>query len=580
MKRFALVVALLALLAVPCFAQTAQGTVTTSYNVVTPAKPAIALANLGAGNVDGAVKYKITLLDAAGETLPSAATDSLTAATATNGKVLVTIPAFVTNQTGANVYRQEGGAGDYKLVNAAPITEAGVYTDNIVSGSLGAAAPTANTAGLAQAADLVVALANLGAGNVNGVVSYKYTFVDAGGETLPATASANVTGVPATNGKVNVTIPALPVGATGANLYRTAGGGATYYQLASLLPAGVYVDNIADINLGVGEPPVANTTTTPLTDPVDAPTVALANLGAGGVTSGTHSYKLQWNDTVGHSLQSANKSNVVTTVEATNGKVNVTIPAFPAGAVSANIFRTVAGDAGNYLLVNATPILAAGVYVDNIADGSLGAAVVATNTSGLATPAVPTVALANLGAGLCTDGAHTVKVAYVTASGISTLSPASDAVTTASATNGKIVLTVVASPNPSVTSVNAYMNKAGGSTWYLAASGIANSNGTTTLSIADASLTSAAPSTDTSGDDTLLNSTALSGQYMVWIYNHDSSLPLYFSLNGSTVSTSTSAYIPANSVLALPYPVWVAGGGVRVRSTTAGVSVSYVLSSK
>ncbi len=446
-----------------------SGSVTTTYNVAAHGKPTVALANLGAGLItNGTHSWMITFLDAAGETLPSAASSILTTATATNGKVLVTIPTFPATATGANVYRTvAGNAGDHLLVNATPILAAGDYTDNIADGSLGAAAPTANTTGLAQAPDLVV---------------------------------------------------------------------------------------------------------------------ALAGAGAGLVTTGTHSYKLQFNDAVGHSLQSALKSNVVTTDEATNGQVTVTVPAFPAGAVSANVFRTAAGDAGNYKLVNASPILAAGDYTDNIADGTLGADVVATNTSGIATPSAPTVALWNGGAGVCTTGAHLVKVAYVTAAGVSTLSAASDAATIAApTTNGQIRVTVVASANPSVTSVNIYMTEAAGSAYYLATSGVANSNGDTILNLADATLITqgAAPTTDASGDDTIVYAPSPYGFHQVIIKNLDTTNDVYVSLDGTVVDTTNDYRIQANCTPKCEEVFYGTPGcpikSVRMRSaaTNAGCSVVY-----
>lgn len=327
--------------------------------------------------------------------------------------------------------------------------------------------------------------------------------------------------------------------------------------------------------------PQSGTTTTTFNVVAHAkPTVALANLGAGLITNGTHSYKITLLDAGGATLPSP-ASSVLTTATATNGKVLVTIPAFVTGQTGANVYRTVAGNAGNYLLVNATPILAAGGYTDNIADGSLGAAAPASNTT--TTPLVdPTgaavAALANLGAGLCTSGAHLVKVAYVTPAGVSTLSAASDSVTTAAATNGKILVTVVASANASVSSVNAYMTEAGGSDYYLAVSGVANTNGNTTLNIADATLITQtpAPTTDTSGSDTILgNAPSATGWNQVVLYNMDAAVPLYISLDGTQVSTSSDFYIPG-SASPQPYTFFGTNGSpitqIRVRSTTAGVS--------
>lgn len=111
---------------------------------------------------------------------------------------------------------------------------------------------------------------------------------------------------------------------------------------------------------------------------------ALAGLGAGLVTTGTHSYKIVvTKGALGYTLPSA-KSNVVTTDTSTNGKVNVsrTGGTLPTGWTW-DIYRTEAGDASAWKLVNVAP-LGAGVtsYQDNIADGSLGADAPAASTYG------------------------------------------------------------------------------------------------------------------------------------------------------------------------------------------------------
>ena len=320
------------------------------------------------------------------------------------------------------------------------------------------------------------------------------------------------------------------------------------------------------------------------------PTVALANLGAGLVTSGTHKYKYTLVNAGGESLPTSATGDI-TTATATNGKVLVTIPTFVTNQTGANVYRTVTGSGGSYLLVNVTPILAAGVYTDNIADASLGGAAPGSNTTSpvLSDPTTaPTIALANLGAGLCTNGTHVAEVAFVTAAGINALSAASDPVTTAVTTNGKIVVTVAASANAAVTSVNIYLSKAGTATpFFLAASSVANTNGDTTLNIADTSLTSAAPTTDTASVETAI--TATSGKRFSYIYlrNNHASEKIFFTLDGSTpVQSVTSCdYIsPAASSTAidwielgpLPYP---RDGGfinlIRLRGETTAPVVTY-----
>jgi hypothetical protein len=110
--------------------------------------------------------------------------------------------------------------------------------------------------------------------------------------------------------------------------------------------------------------------------PQAAPTAALINV-AGIVTSGTHSYKYVVTDGDGNTRGSA-VSNVVTTVEATDGQVTVTkAGTLPTGWTWA-IYRSEAGDGvtGPWLAITSASALAASVtsFVDNIADGSLGSA--------------------------------------------------------------------------------------------------------------------------------------------------------------------------------------------------------------
>lgn len=116
------------------------------------AAPVTALAGAGAGNVDdGTHSYVFAWTTAHGETTPSPAATPVTVADkSADGKVTVTIPASSDSGiTGAKVYRTVAGdAGSRKLVGTLTATGGGgVLTDNVADGSLGAVAPTANTAG-------------------------------------------------------------------------------------------------------------------------------------------------------------------------------------------------------------------------------------------------------------------------------------------------------------------------------------------------------------------------------------------------------------------------------------------------
>ena len=113
--------------------------------------PPVQLANAGAGNVTtGAHQWKVTVVDAGGETKPGEASDTLTTNSGSNGMALVKMPDYADNNaTHFNVYRTEATGSTFKLVNASPLAvgtyKGKYYLDNVADGSLGAAAPSSNT---------------------------------------------------------------------------------------------------------------------------------------------------------------------------------------------------------------------------------------------------------------------------------------------------------------------------------------------------------------------------------------------------------------------------------------------------
>jgi len=100
--------------------------------------------------------------------------------------------------------------------------------------------------------------------------------------------------------------------------------------------------------------------------------VATIQGGAGNVEVGTHSYKVTFLDVAGSETAPSAKSNVITVANAAD-KVDITqIPIGPPGTTSRRLYRTVAGDAGNWLLLTTIADNTTVAYVDNIADGDLG----------------------------------------------------------------------------------------------------------------------------------------------------------------------------------------------------------------
>lgn len=110
-----------------------------------------------------------------------------------------------------------------------------------------------------------------------------------------------------------------------------------------------------------------------------APTVALAGAGAGNVDNGTHSYKITFRRSISDNDYSESGAGTasaqVNVVDKTvNGKVALSaIPTGATGTYSRRIWRTVAGDTGDYKLVAEITDNTTTVYTDNTADAGLGA---------------------------------------------------------------------------------------------------------------------------------------------------------------------------------------------------------------
>jgi hypothetical protein len=115
-------------------------------------------------------------------------------------------------------------------------------------------------------------------------------------------------------------------------------------------------------------------------------TAALAAGGAGSVQNGAHSYKIVVNKSDStHTLPSGACPPVTVVDNTSDGKVLVTRTGTVPTGDTWDLYRTAAGAdpvTGAYKLVNPTPLVAtATTYLDNIADGSLGAVAPATSTT-------------------------------------------------------------------------------------------------------------------------------------------------------------------------------------------------------
>lgn len=118
-----------------------------------------------------------------------------------------------------------------------------------------------------------------------------------------------------------------------------------------------------------------------LTPPLRAPTIAGPSSG-GSVTAGSHSYKVTFTTSQGETIPSSASSVITTTVA--NGTVSLSnIPLGPpgSGVIARKIYRTIAGNTGNYLLLATIADNTTTTYTDTLSDGSLGTSAPTTDTS-------------------------------------------------------------------------------------------------------------------------------------------------------------------------------------------------------
>lgn len=113
----------------------------------TPPAPTVALVTTGTGNVNnGAHLYKVTFVDAEGETSASVASNSVTV-DGTHKQVTVAIPLGPIGTVSRRIYRTEAGGSVYKALASVANNTTLSYTDNIADASLTTAAPVLNTTG-------------------------------------------------------------------------------------------------------------------------------------------------------------------------------------------------------------------------------------------------------------------------------------------------------------------------------------------------------------------------------------------------------------------------------------------------
>lgn len=134
------------------FYNDASGNANVTYSTTVLAAPgAPSVAAGAAGTPNGTYKCQVTFVNAAGETVGGT---EATVVVASQQISWSSIPLGPTTTTARKLYRTAAGGatGTEKLVTTLADNTTTTYTDNVADGSLGAAIPTTNTAGVLQVA--------------------------------------------------------------------------------------------------------------------------------------------------------------------------------------------------------------------------------------------------------------------------------------------------------------------------------------------------------------------------------------------------------------------------------------------
>jgi hypothetical protein len=217
-----------------------------------------------------------------------------------------------------------------------------------------------------------------------GVYRYQVTIVNASGETTGNLELAITT----TTGNQVVKLDGLPTGAAGTTqrkLYRTSVGGAAGSEklLATIADntTTTFTDSVPDSLLGAAIP-TSNTAAVPAPGAAAVATAAGTTLGVG-----VYRYQITFTNAGGET-----NGGVEFTITTTTNNTNVSmtsIPLGPSGTTNRRIYRTaVGGAAGTEKLLTTIADNTTTTFTDNIADGSLGAAIPTTNVANVLQVAV------------------------------------------------------------------------------------------------------------------------------------------------------------------------------------------------
>ncbi len=324
--------------------------------------------------------------------------------------------------------------------------------------------PGSNTLAAPSSAATLTATAATTGGTLAASTTYKIevTYTTAAGETAASSATSITTPAGTNTNSITLSLPALPSGVTGENVYVGTGSGSILFNGSVTSPSSS-TTNYYTITAPSTSSTVAPTTNTAgIIAPPGAATFTTSATGGSLPASMTYYVKYTWFDGNGETTASAEQSVATGATGTATNSIVLTAPAAPAGTTGMRVY---VGTSPGAELFNGSPA-SVSTTVNNSYTITTSDSVPAANTSGLLNPsAAPTLAAYTAGGSLAKSTTYYVKYTWVSATGETLASSEASVATTSATTTNFIGVTAPAAP-PGATAMNVYVGTSSGNEIY------------------------------------------------------------------------------------------------------------------
>jgi len=293
---------------------------------------------------------------------------------------------------------------------------------------------------------------------------FQFTYTTTASETPASPESFITTGPSTSTNSIYVTIPSLPAGTTGLNIYMgSTSGGETLLNSTPLTSSTTSPYQITALPTSTTVPPAGNSTAYTLT-PTTAPTGTPASTGGSLAANTSYYVTYTWVDANGEST--ASSEGVIPTGSSPSTStysIPLTLPAAPAGATSVNVY---VGTTSGGETLNGSASASVGTapsYTINFPSPTNASIAPTTNATAadVGAPSAPAFPVTTTtGGSLAKSTKYYVEYTWTTASG-ETLPSAEATFTSGATTTGEIPIVLPAAP-VSATGANIYVGTTSG----------------------------------------------------------------------------------------------------------------------